>query len=232
MIGHEEAPGLKPRGLFDLQVGSTRGTMVPMDTTTYLNHTIEIIPDEDAESPRDAYSNLGIVVGSHGRHRIGGQSDVYNGPSIDFDDFEDWDEVEAHLRSEHGVVQMLPVYMIDHSGTAYSTAPFSCSWDSGQVGFIIATEDTIKDIGTPHALVDEALTAEVAEWSRWAQGYYVGYTVTNANGEVIDSCWGIDDEEYAMTEAKATVDDVVRSEAAQIEAWATLCAGDAEDVIL
>ena len=35
---------------------------------------------------------------------------------------------------------VLPVYLYDHSGIRISTSPFSCPWDSGQVGVIYCTK--------------------------------------------------------------------------------------------
>ena len=31
---------------------------------------------------------------------------------------------------------ILPLYLYDHSGISMKTTPFSCQWDSGQVGWI------------------------------------------------------------------------------------------------
>ena len=200
-----------------------------MSTITYRNHTIDIDIDSDpyAENPRDAYSNLGIIVGSHGRYRITDEHNVdgHPIPKVDFDAFYGWDEVEAHLRAEHGAVVILPIYMYDHSGVAYSTEPFSCPWDSGQVGFIFATEATIATCGTPMDLVAEVLAGEVNEWSRWATGEYVSYEVRSPDGEVIDSLHGIDNEDYALSEAKAVVDAEVEGQARAVQAWIDLCAG-------
>lgn len=39
---------------------------------------------------------------------------------------------------------ILPLYLYDHSGITISTVPFSCPWDSGQVGWIYAPKDTFR----------------------------------------------------------------------------------------
>ena len=44
---------------------------------------------------------------------------------------------------------MLPLYLYDHSGITMSISPFSCPWDSGQVGWIYCTPDAIsKNFGS------------------------------------------------------------------------------------
>lgn len=40
---------------------------------------------------------------------------------------------------------ILPLYLYDHSGITMRTNPFSCKWDSGQVGFIYCTHETVKE---------------------------------------------------------------------------------------
>jgi len=40
---------------------------------------------------------------------------------------------------------ILPLYLYDHSGITMSTGPFSCPWDSGQVGWIYAPKQKFID---------------------------------------------------------------------------------------
>ena len=47
---------------------------------------------------------------------------------------------------------MLPLYLYDHSGITMSTSPFSCPWDSGKVGYIVASPEAIrKNFGVKRA---------------------------------------------------------------------------------
>jgi len=39
----------------------------------------------------------------------------------------------------------LPVYLYDHSGITVSTCPFSCPWDSGQVGIIYVLKEKVRE---------------------------------------------------------------------------------------
>lgn len=50
------------------------------------------------------------------------------------------------LLEDIGEVAMLPLYLYDHSGITMSTGPFSCPWDSGQVGWIyLSKEKTFEE---------------------------------------------------------------------------------------
>ena len=44
------------------------------------------------------------------------------------------------LLEQYGEIAMLPLYLYDHSGITMSTGPFSCQWDSGQVGWIYVSK--------------------------------------------------------------------------------------------
>ena len=44
--------------------------------------------------------------------------------------------------NKKGVI-VLPLYLYDHSGITMRTTPFSCRWDSGQVGYIYVTREEI-----------------------------------------------------------------------------------------
>ena len=57
------------------------------------------------------------------------------------------DDFKLHLKEEGITIKdiiVLPVYLYDHSGISLSTAPFSCSWDSGQVGYIYELKSNIR----------------------------------------------------------------------------------------
>lgn len=106
------------------------------------------------------------------------------------------DEAQAwaleHLAKTH---LLLDLYMYDHSGVAYSTSPFSCRWDSGQVGFVyVSHEKIIKEYGSLNdgalAKAKHCLEAEVEEYSKWANGEVYYYVVKDEDGEELDSCGG------------------------------------------
>ncbi len=86
------------------------------------NMRVDIVPDEFAQDPRVDCDNLATFVCSHRRYKLG---DKLNGLTIT-EHFK-----IATLRSS----VYLPLFLYDHSGITISTRPFTCPWDSGQVGF-------------------------------------------------------------------------------------------------
>jgi len=109
---------------------------------------------------------------------------------------------------KHAVI--LPLYLYDHSGITMSTAPFSCPWDSGQVGYIYASLDDIrkemscKRVTAKHrAQAENILRQEAKTYDQHLTGDVYGYVVTDENGDESDSCWGMFGLDYARDEATA-----------------------------
>ena len=160
--------------------------------------TLEIFQDDDPASPRDD-DNVGTILCFHKRHNIGDENPYSK------DEFNDWDAFKSQIEADNDVVVILPVYMYDHSYTTYSTTPFRCQWDSGQVGFIFATSESVRQIwGQEFEQVGRdkivaALNAELDTYQQWANGDIFGYVLKTPQGacdkcghqEVEeDSCWG------------------------------------------
>jgi len=128
-------------------------------------------------------------------------------------DYESPDELKEY--AEEKGAYLVPVYLYDHSGVAYSTSPFSCPWDSGQVGYLLMepkiVQETKDHIGretlceSVRERLDSIAAGTVEEYSMWANGEVYGYTIER-DGEEIDSCWGFIGMEnchkYAEEEAK------------------------------
>lgn len=110
-----------------------------------------------------------------------------------YDELEDLtiSEKEVLVRKNHVLV---PLYLLEHSGTKLSTTPFSCPWDSGQVGYVMMShEEVIKNYGS---LNDEVLEnvhswikSYVEVWDDWMNGNVFGY-VLEQDGVVLDSTFG------------------------------------------
>jgi len=100
-------------------------------------NVLKILYDEYPENPRE-WDNLGTMVCGHKRYLLGDKEakniQLYN-------NWEEWLQGEI-LKPNGGrsAVVFLPVYMYNHSGITISTHPFSCPWDSGQLGWIYCTK--------------------------------------------------------------------------------------------
>lgn len=161
-------------------------------THYYLGYNIHINPEEDiAEyNPRDFDGNVGKMYCGHRRCNLGDhQLNEGNAQEL-------LEKIE-----EHDVV--VPLYLYEHGGMTMNTTGFSCPWDSGQVGVIVANFS--QEFPDEESLT-RALEQEIEVYDRWLRGEYYSYTVYDAQMNVVDSCSGFDSEEYCLSEAKALVD--------------------------
>lgn len=119
-------------------------------------------------NPRECNDNLGTMLCFHRRYNLGDKnpynSNHYNG----------WNDFAESLRSVHDIALMLPIYMYDHSGVSVSHTPFSCQWDSGQVGWIFVNKDQVRrEYGVKRIspkvmdIVKSVLIAEIEEYNEY-----------------------------------------------------------------
>lgn len=151
-------------------------------------YKLEIYLDDDPVDPREEFSNVGKMICFHRKYRLGG----HHGLTIDC--FGSWQEVKEFIIDMYGAVVVLPIYMYEHSGITISTEPFSCSWDSGQIGFIYADMDDLQDYNGDKTKLTNALIDEVKEYDNYLTGNVYGYKLyemdDNGKWEQMESCWG------------------------------------------
>jgi hypothetical protein len=148
----------------------------------------DIYPD----NPRD-WDNPCTLWCSHPRYNLGDEQ-------IDAGKYENWDDVLTTI--DHVVA--LPLYLYDHSGITMSTTPFSCRWDSGQVGWITMTKEQVlssyggKRVTQRKKAQSLALMKEeVDTYDSYLSGEVYSYVITDANGEEVESCGGYYGRQYA-----------------------------------
>ena len=155
---------------------------------------VKVIQDLDPSSPRE-WENLGVMACWHRGYTLG---DVQPTESP-----EEWLKDNA---PEGSII--LPLYLYDHSGISMSVGSFGCSWDSGQVGWIVATPAKIREAfmvkritKAVRAKAEACLKGEVKTYDDFLTGNVWGYTIesTHACGECAskvhepdheDSCFG------------------------------------------
>ena len=179
---------------------------------------IKIMPDEDPESPRD-WDNLGTMVCFHGRYNLGDSNHGYKDS-----DHSNWAELKKQIEKDHDVLVILPLFLYDHSGITMSTGPFSCGWDSGQVGWIFTTKQKVRENFEVKRInqklkdkIKTYLEGEVETYDQYLRGDVYGfeiYEVTTCNlghehETDVDSCWGFYGEDTAMEEAEAVVQGII-----------------------
>lgn len=156
------------------------------DKFQHNGYTVRIIADEDAQPPEQ--DDEIFLITTSNRYFEQKRS------GFEMDDARDG----KYKRTHH----VYPLYMYQHSGTALSLEPFTCPWDSGQVGFVLVS----KRRGLTGKAAREMARTYVESWHQYVSGDVWGYTITDADGEQADSCWGIYGQEYAVSEAKAAAD--------------------------
>ena len=173
--------------------------------------TLDIHQDTDAESPRE-WDNLGTMACQHSRYVLGNKDgkallleaveanqhycEAWSNPNSKH--YKDLDNLYSayYIAKSLGFV-VLPLYLYDHSGITISTSPFSCQWDSGQVGFIFVSPDKMRaEFGVKRITsklrrkVEAHLRREVETYDHYLTGNVWGFTLENGEGEIVSSCYG------------------------------------------
>lgn len=230
--------------------------------TTESGLELRIWQDDCTESPRD-WDNRGIMACWHRRYNLGDgpvretpkdyiASLVYAVAPAIADNLkarvegydyvtknhylteEEYEEKLWDLAYKHYVI--LPLYLYDHSGLSMNTGGFSCSWDSGQVGYIhMEKSDILREGGKPgaknltkklRAWAESVLESEVSAYDDYLRGNVWGFSVVNSEGDVLDSCGGFlgySDCPYFLQQGRASL--ALCEEQAQKEFSASLCHG-------
>ena len=173
-----------------------------METIIYRGLEIRIFNDndEDAGNPRTEFDNAGAMMCLHSRYDLGDEdarqtlTEYCQSRGSDVDEYSPPLMLEAAAR-KLGVLY-LPVYMYDHSGLSISTAPFSCPWDSGQLGIIYITPEKISEEWPNDHDPEDVLAClkdEVEQYNDYISGDCYGFEIREVAGSddlPIDSCYG------------------------------------------
>jgi hypothetical protein len=182
-------------------------------------YTVKVVQDDYPLNPRTEYDNLCTMVCFHRRYNLG---DKHNFTP---------ESIREYLSENKKTVFWKPLYLYDHSGITISTGPFSCPWDSGQVGYIYIERETfLKEFGfkkmTKKAKerLDSLLTGEVEEYDNYLTGEVYGFMVEDEEENIVDSCWGfIGDQEYCLKEgidsAEWHVKNDIKKHIGFVKAW-------------
>jgi hypothetical protein len=164
-----------------------------IETISYKDYEIELCYDTFPDNPRN-WDNLGVINCFHKRYNLG---EAHN--------FSEPQELIDWIEANSDKIYYLPLYMYEHGNITISTSPFSCRWDSGQIGFIYITKERVEAEGIVKPY--EALEAEIKEYDYYLRGDTYGARILDKEGEVIDSQFGyLGDRQIAINEAKGMID--------------------------
>jgi hypothetical protein len=205
----------------------------PIEQFEHAGYVIKIFKDDEPPHPRHDYDNLGTMACFPGRYDLGDWLDprsafsekfvssAAGGPSADSrrfvhgsrahaEEFLNW--FDTHKKD---IALHLPLYLYDHSGITMRCSDFRefdpGGFDSGMVGFIFVTKEKVREdykckLITKKVLaqVEACLRGEVDVYDKYLTEQFVGYVVETTDGTHVDSCWGFDDFDYCVEEAKAS----------------------------
>ena len=146
--------------------------------------------EEKPVNPRDFASEESVMLCLHSRHTLGDRQ------SFDYlkssEDVSGWETMKEVIMKDETPVSILPLFLLDHSGLTISTSPFSCPWDSGQIGFIYSD-----------SLCEEELEHQVQDYNRFINGDSWEWIRVEYNG----SCGGYESESAARQGGEAFLKD-------------------------
>lgn len=151
---------------------------------------LKLVHNSNADSPRN-WDNLGTMICFHNRYDLG---DKHNYNS---DDYSGWEEMKKAIIKKENPAVILPLYMYDHSGISISTSPFSCRWDSGQIGFVLVSKkQALEEFGGKiisaklKQKLERILKGEVETYTQYVNGDVYGFQIVDEDDNHIDSCYG------------------------------------------
>lgn len=170
-------------------------------------YTIKVKYDDDnTNNPRD-WDNLGSLVCFHKRYDLGDKHTLTQ------------DDLQELVTSENVIA--LPVFMYDHSNISLSTSPFSCQFDSGQIGYIYVTkEKLIKEqlADKTKEEIETYLKNEIEIYNKYLNSEVYSIEIVKNNTctfcnveheEHIESCYGFFDLDDCINEAKSLIDSLL-----------------------
>lgn len=174
-----------------------------METVREFEHakrTVKVYIDPDPINPRKDYDNATIMVHWHRRYDLG---DKRVDPCTA-------EELKAEYADSDPILAIQPLYLYDHSGLSISTGGFSCSFDSGQVGWVFVTQSKKELMGFGE-MTDEqwekVLKSDTKTYDDYLTGQVYGYEVEGKEGDHLDSCWGyIGDIESCISDGKSAAE--------------------------
>lgn len=160
-------------------------------------YTIELFYDKDADNPLTNWDHPGMAflitsarktyqdtLSDAGR---AGEAFVY------FDDIDSDRDVIQHRFDKWRAIAGSPWILV--SGSGYDQSHW-WNWS------VLVDSSQWSDVDTTHAAARDTMDV----YQKWARGEFCGYVVTDPDGGQDDSCWGFDDDEYALSEAKSVVE--------------------------
>jgi len=190
---------------------------------------LRIFADNLPENPR-SWDNLGTIAYNHKKYLLG---DEEMGDPID------WLESMLGLEPRGIYTQdrmeylqerfmrkfvALPLYLYDHSGITIQTTPFSCRWDSGQVGYIYVSKDKVREefgwnliTNKRRERIEDYLRGEIKTFDQYIRGDVYYFNVEGNDGDTHDSCGGFFGTDWETNGIKEHIDEELWPQLDEVE---------------
>lgn len=166
--------------------------------------TVKVYFDPEPLNPRKEWDNSTIMLHWHRRYDLGDKR---------IERMTEEQVKEQYQEEGDPILAILPLNLYDHSGLSVSTGKFSCSFDSGQVGWVIVTESKKAEMGFGEMTTEqweEVIKGDVKTYDDYLTGQVFGYEVVGKEGDTLESCWGyVGDMDYCLTEGKSVAESAV-----------------------
>jgi len=142
---------------------------------------VKVLPDEAyPDMYQEAIEGYGTLVCWHRRSNLG---------KVNYPNHEDF----LSQVSEKAI--KIAIYCYEHSGICLSTGPFSCPWDSGQVGVWVFEPEDIKsihgnDTEESRKKIFEGVSSQIEYLNSILSGDIWYVSIEDGHGETIESCGG------------------------------------------
>ncbi len=182
--------------------------MEPYKTEEYKGYTINIYTDEPHENPLEEWDFMATMSCQHRNYSLSTKDNKLTTA----------DEIKAWVAQKD--VISLPIYMYEHGGITISTTPYSCCFDSGQLGYIHVTRAKAREFLKKKKLmakdveeVYDRMRRQIKLIDNYITGDVFRFEILNNEGNEIDSCggyYGTDFEKQLLPEVRKTIDNYIK----------------------
>lgn len=182
----------------------------PIKEFTVGNRIVKIFQDSNGGDSR-SWDNLTKMICFHRHYSLGDKHDYKHG------DYDSNAELKAAIIKKEDIAIIKPLYMYEHSGITIKTSPYSCNWDSGQLGFVFITKKALRENFMVKRLTkklmeqaDSLLEAEVETYRQEVEGEVYRFE-EYVDGEETDSCGGFYGSDWANNGITDHVSEEIRA---------------------
>ena len=154
--------------------------------------TYEIIHNSCPNNPIKNDLNWVDFICFHRNYSLG------NNKNFSSSDYNSFTEMEKAIKKQEKPLVILPLFMYEHSGITLSTTPFSCRFDSGQLGFVFISKTKFDEMFGKECKGKKKLAADIIKQAVEIYSNYVNGDTYHVN--ILENGKYYDEIEYYLPE--------------------------------